>query len=299
MEVVKLNGATKGYIWGGNKLREYGKTSKDSVIAESWELSYHPHGQCMIDSGKYKGELLSYIATNDDLGKNIFNHKFFPVLIKLIDANDDLSIQVHPDDEYALKHENSYGKEEMWYVVDADENAKLYVGFARDLEEKELRERIKNNNLIEVMNAISVKKGDCYLIKSGTVHAIGKGCLINEIQENSDLTYRIYDYGRRDANGNLRELHIDKALKVLNLKRMVPENIKSNRLMKNKYFEVEKIENAKEIIADENSFVAFTVLQGDGFVNDIPYKKGDTFFVPANKKAVITGDNLLIATKIA
>ena len=298
MEVIKLKAKIKDYIWGGHRLLSYGKESTGTVIAESWELSYFEGMESLVDSGSDKGRKLCDIATEMDLGSNIKNHKFFPILIKLIDANKDLSVQVHPSDEYALKYENSYGKTEMWYVVDASENAMLHIGFNKDVSKAEVEERINNNTIMDVMNHIKVKPGDCYFIPSGTLHAIGEGCLIIEIQENSNLTYRAYDYDRRDANGNRRELHIEKALKVINYSKTNINNLQSNPLMDNEYFKVCKYNNPKSIKADSSSFVSFTILDGSGDVNGIKFNKGDTFFVPAGKEAYINGDAFVVTTSI-
>ena len=298
METVKLKAKTKDYLWGGKRLFDYHKESTASIIAESWELSYFEGMECLIDSGSEKGRKLCDIATKDDLGSNIYNHKFFPILIKLIDSNKDLSVQVHPSDEYALKYENSYGKTEMWYVIDAEEDAKLYIGFNKDVTKEEVEARIKDSTIMEIMNHINVKAGDCYYIPSGTLHAIGKGCFITEIQENSNLTYRVYDYDRVDDKGNKRELHIDKALKVINYSKTVLNNLQSDELVNNDYFKVIKMHNPKVIEADSKSFISFTILEGKGYVNDIAFDKGDTFFVPAGNKAMIKGDAFIIATSI-
>lgn len=297
MEVVKLKAKTKDYLWGGHRLFEYGKEGKD-IIAESWELSFFEGMESIIDSGQEKGRKLCDISTQIDLGSNIKHHKFFPVLIKFIDANKDLSVQVHPSDEYALKYENSYGKTEMWYVIDAEKDAKLYIGFNKDVDKDEVTRRINDNTIMDIMNHVNVKSGDCYFIPSGTLHAIGKGCLIIEIQENSNLTYRVYDYDRRDANGNPRELHIEKALKVINFKKTELNNIKSTILADNEYFKVTKMVNPKSIKADEKSFVSLSVLNGEGDINGIKFKKGNTFFIPANNEAIINGDAEIITTSI-
>ena len=298
METLKLKPVTKGYIWGGTRLFEYGKESNDPIIAETWELSFYPGSESIVDSGNNKGKLLPEVVSEKELGYNVKKHPFFPVLIKLIDANKDLSIQVHPSDEYALKYENSYGKTEMWYVVEAKENAKLHIGFNKDVSKQEIEERIKNNTLLEVMNHISVKPGDCFFIPSGTIHAIGEGCLVIEIQENSNLTYRVYDYGRVGNDGKPRELHIEKALKVLNLSKMEINNIQTHILADYKYFKVTKEENVKEIVANDDSFVSFTVIEGSGQVDDMPFSKGDTFFIPAGNKARLSGNFKIITTKI-
>ena len=187
MKTVKLKAKTKDYLWGGHKLFDYGKEGND-IIAESWELSYFEGMESIIDSGEDKGKKLCDVVTKKELGTNIEKYPFFPMLVKLIDSAQNLSIQVHPDDDYARKYENSYGKNEMWYVVGAEKDAKLYIGFNKDVSKDELVNRIENNTLLDVMNHILVKPGDAYYIPAGTIHAIGKGCFILEIQQNSNLT---------------------------------------------------------------------------------------------------------------
>jgi len=298
METVKLKAKTKDYIWGGKRLFNYGKVSDTDIIAESWELSFFKDMESLIDSGKDIGKKLSDIASEKDLGKNVQKYPFFPVLIKLIDANDNLSVQVHPSDEYALEHENSYGKTEMWYVLEAKEGSFLHVGLNKDVTEDEVRERIKDNTIMDIMNHIEVKPGDCFFIPSGTLHAIGKGVMVIEIQENSNLTYRVYDYDRRDKNNNPRELHIEKALKVMNYKKAKIVNIQDEVLADYKYFKVKKLSNPCVIEAPLDSFASFTIIEGEGRVDDIAFKKGDTFFVPAGKVANINGKTKVILTTI-
>lgn len=298
METVKLLTTTKSYIWGGDRLFKFGKKSSEDIIAESWELSFYPGSESIINSGKDLGKKISEVASKTDLGTSAIKFPFFPVLIKMIDAKNDLSIQVHPSDEYALKNENSFGKTEMWYVLDAEKGAQLHIGFSKDVSDKEVRERIENNTLTEVMNHIDVKPGDCYFIPSGTLHAIGKGCLIVEIQENSNLTYRVYDYGRVGADGKPRELHVEKALKVLDFNKLNPINIQGETLADCPYFNVKRMCNVEKLEADNNSFMSFTVLKGKGKVNDIDYDAGDTFFIPAGKQASITGNPEIIITKV-
>ena len=219
MSVLKLIAPCKDYIWGGNRLREeYGKKLDSDKIAESWELSCHKDGQSVIDGGEFDGKTLSEFIEKKGriavLGTNCERFEYFPILIKLIDAKDNLSVQVHPSNEYALKVEGEYGKTEMWYIVDCNEGAELLYGFKHEISRDEFAERIKNNTLLEVANNVPVHKGDVFFIESGTLHAIGKGILIAEIQQNSNTTYRVYDYGRVGKDGKPRELHIEKALDV-------------------------------------------------------------------------------------
>ena len=185
MKNLKLIPEIKDNIWGGRKLIEkYGKETDSKIAAEAWELSYHKDGTTRLENGK----LISEELTREEIGSNCEGFPFFPVLVKLIDAKDDLSVQVHPSDEYALKNENSFGKTEMWYIVEADDGAGIYLGFKNDVTREEYEEAIKNNTLAELLNFIPVKAGDCFFIPSGTIHAIGGGCLICEIQQNSNLT---------------------------------------------------------------------------------------------------------------
>ena len=298
MEIVKLKGAVKDYLWGGNRLFKFGKTSTSSIIAESWEISFRDEGATIINSGTNSNKLLKDIATISDLGTKVSNFAFFPILNKLIDAKDNLSIQVHPNDEYALKNENSYGKTEMWYVVDAEEDSVLYIGFNKDVTDEEIKEKIVDNTLIEILNKIHVKPNDCFFVPSGIVHAIGKGCLIYEIQENSNLTYRIFDYGRKDKNGNNRELHIEKALQVINKKKFKPVNIQSDHLAKCEYFVVNKLVNPRLIKAPKDSFLVCTVINGNGKINDLNANQGDSFFFPCGEKANVNGDMTIITTNV-
>lgn len=219
--MVRLLPAFKDYLWGGTKLRDiYHKQCDYDIIAESWELSAHPAGQSIIAegpySGMYFGDYINRIGP-DALGWKCQAFEEFPLLVKFIDAKNALSIQVHPNDEYALSNENEYGKNELWYIMDCDENATLYCGVKTKVSRDEILQRVGNNTLTDILNEVKVKKGDAIFVEAGTIHAIGKGIMICEIQQSSNSTYRLYDYGRRDKFGNLRELHLDKALDVVNL----------------------------------------------------------------------------------
>lgn len=292
MEILKLKPACKDYLWGGRRLiEEFGKKWEKEKLAETWELSAHKDGPSIILNGKFEGKSLSdflEIEGKEVLGENCKDLREFPILIKLIDANDNLSIQVHPNDDYALKNENQYGKTEVWYVLDATEDAYLYFGFKEEISKEEFKERIENDTLLEVLNKEKVKKGDVFFIPAGTIHAIGAGIMIAEIQQSSNVTYRVYDFGRVDKNGNRRELHIDKAVEVTNLK-------KSERIIKDypviaecDYFKVEKIEGGCfEGRMDRDSFRSLLILEGEGRVKnddtDLSFKKGDSLFLPAGE----------------
>ena len=217
MEPFLLRPVTKDYIWGGTRLREeFGKESDSERIAESWELSCHPDGECVIASGEFSGMKLSeFVRMHPEaVGNGFRSEDRFPVLVKLIDAKADLSIQVHPDDEYATAHEGDSGKTEMWYIIDADEGAEIVYGFREKLTSEQFRQAIDDNSLMEKVKRVPVKAGDVFFIKPGTLHAIGKGIVLAEIQQSSNVTYRVYDYGRLGTDGKPRELHISKAVEV-------------------------------------------------------------------------------------
>ena len=298
MEIKKLYPVCKDYLWGGNKLKEsYGKECSFAPCAESWELSFHPDGKTKLCDGKTLEESL----TSEELGTNILDFPFFPVLIKLIDAQKNLSIQVHPSDDYAQRNENSFGKTEMWYVVEATAGAGIYLGFRRDVTKEEYESAIRENTLTELLNFYPVQAGDCYFIPAGTVHAIGAGCLICEIQQNSNLTYRVYDYGRRDKNGNLRELHIDKAMLVTDFKKFEPKKFPDHILGISKYFNAQKIvvDGDVSLQANEKSFHCITCIGGDGQINGEKIRRGDSFFVPAGFGTYpLTGNMTVIFTDI-
>ena len=300
MDTVKLKPAVKSYIWGGTNLKKCGKESKEDIISETWELSFHDDGLSLVDSEIYKGKTLKEVVKKDDLGTNVSTFTFFPCLIKLIDSASPLSVQVHPSDEYALKNENSYGKTEMWYILDHEKDAGIYVGFKNNETQSDVEKALNNGTILDKLNFFKVKKGECYFIKSGTIHAIGKGVTLIEIQQNSNLTYRLYDYNRKDKNGNTRELHISKALKVIDYNKYVPITFNEGIIGTCKYFTSKKVEFKNEYVIenDEKSFSSITFIDGLGTVNDIKFKKYDTFFVPANKKAIIKGNGEFIITKV-
>ena len=319
MRIEKLSPAFQDYLWGGTKLRDvYGKNCDFDKVAESWELSTHPAGESKIAEGEFQGLTLSeYIAKmgKSVLGTNCEAFESFPVLIKFIDAKDALSIQVHPSDEYALRVEKEYGKTEMWYVMDCEPGAFLYFGVNREITKEEFRGRIENNTVLEVLNRVDVHPGDVFFIESGTVHAIGAGILICEIQQNSNCTYRVYDYDRRGQDGKPRELHIEKALEVSRLTpsdtadkqgtvEAIPGGTK-RRLASCKYFTTEKLEVSGEmtLFSGEESFLSLIVLTGKadiaGQENTVNAKAGDSIFIPAGAGQVtVTGDCQVILTTV-
>lgn len=291
MSILKLKPQGKDYLWGGRRLiEEYGKDFPGDILAETWELSCHFDGPSTIVNGESAGKTLQeYIAEQgtEILGRKAADKEQFPLLIKFIDAKEDLSIQVHPEDAYALLHEGQYGKTEMWYVIDCEENSYIYYGFSKQITKEEFERRIRNKTLLEVLNKVYVKKGDVFIIEPGTLHAIGGGNLIAEIQQNSNVTYRVYDYGRVGKDGKERELHIDKALDVTKCVPSRKDYDFGSHLAACAYFVVDKIEvdGRFQGLATEDSFVSVLVLEGNGKISSdresIAIKKGDSIFLEA------------------
>lgn len=301
----------KDYLWGGSRLREeWGKDIALTPLAETWECSTHPDGVSMVASGVHEGQPLTDVLQQhpEYLGTHPRTEGELPILIKFIDAKQDLSVQVHPDDEYAATHEKgSLGKTEMWYVLDADENAQIVYGFARDLDKDTIRESLADGSVEKYLQKVAVQKDDVFYIEAGTVHAIGAGTLIAEIQENSNLTYRLYDYDRIDKNGKKRSLQTQKALDVVNCKGSAEpkqplrvlkykRGCASELLCRCKYFQVERylLNSSKEQIAipfqtESNSFKALLCTEGEGVLRDeegnmLSIHRGDCVFVPANSE---------------
>lgn len=295
MALLKLRPSYKDYLWGGHRLVEkYNKEFDGDVLAESWELSCHPDGPSYIANGSYAGKTLQeYIDLEGKkvLGSNCQKFEEFPILAKFIDAKDNLSIQVHPDNEYALKNEGQYGKTEMWYIMDCEEGAFLYYGFKKEVSKEEFEERIKTDTLLEVLNAVPVQKGDVLFIEAGTIHAIGKGIVIAEIQQNSNVTYRVYDFGRVGKDGKKRELHIDKAVEVTNRVPISRKNTCYPHIASCDYFTVDclnmdgKLMSSMKGSVGEESFASILIMEGEGTIScggeTIPYRKGDSFFMSA------------------
>ena len=212
LEPLKLKATFKDYIWGGTKLKtKYGKKTDLFPVAESWELSCHKDGLSIVNGGEFDGETLAVVIEKnpDILGTNC-KSKELPILIKLIDAADNLSVQVHPNDEQAKEWEGQNGKTEMWYVVEADADAKITYGVSEDIDKERLKKEIQNQSVESVLNTVNSKKGDVFFVEAGTIHAIGKGNVIAEIQQNSNVTYRLYDYGRKGKDGKERDYILKK-----------------------------------------------------------------------------------------
>ena len=325
--LVKLNPAFKDNLWGGTKLKEiFGKKCDFDILAESWEMSAHEAGQSIIATGRNKGmlfnEYLSLIG-KENWGWKCRSFEDFPILVKFIDAKDKLSVQVHPDDDYAIANEGQYGKNEVWYVIECEPDSFLYCGFNRDVTKEEVLKRIEDDTILEILNKIPVSKGDVYFIKTGTVHAIGAGIVICEIQQSSTCTYRLYDFNRKDKFGDPRELHIDKALEVMNFTKYCPEKIDEDVVNAEgytkrtislcKYFEcaLVDIESSARIMGVEESFTSFLCIEGSGFINisrqnepdtvveTLPFEAGDSLFAPKSTDIFeINGKSRMIITRV-
>ena len=299
-KIYRLTPATKDNLWGGNKLRAYGKNADSEIIAETWELSFTQGGEAKIEDGRTTVEAFP----RDTWGTNAAKFPFFPTLTKFIDAREKLSVQVHPSDEYALKNEGQYGKTEMWYVVEADEGAGLYMGLERRANPDEFLAAVKDGSVEKLLSFKEVKAGDVFFIPSGTIHAIGAGVVIFEIQQNSTLTYRLYDYMRRDKAGNLRELHVEKAMSVcdLDVYKEAPRVENSPEIIgKCEYFETAKYKlnfTNLPLFVDESSFLSVTCVAGEGTIDGEKIAKGDSFFIPAGAGDILItgGENLEILT---
>ncbi len=301
MSILKLTPSCKDYLWGGEKLRtEFGVKSDLNPLAEAWVLSCHPDGPSYLPDGT---TLQQYIDAHPGcLGTDCEKFEQFPILTKFIDAKNNLSIQVHPSNAYAQEHEHQYGKTEMWYVLEAEPGAMLYYGFDHEISREEFSRRIADNTLTEVLNAVPVEKGDCFFIPSGTLHAICKGIVVAEVQQNSNITYRVYDYGRKGADGKPRALHVDKALDVTRREPPRPQDFHGH-LAQCEYFTVDKFSNAYQETVDESSFVSLLITEGEGVLTcgseTFPCKKGDSFFLPAGSGAVkAEGAFELLRTKV-
>lgn len=305
MFLLKLKPVKKQIMWGGEKLsRFYGIGEKGENIAEAWELTCRGDGDNVISGGEYDGRLFSeYLSEHPASVGSDFSGDRFPLLIKLIDARADLSIQVHPDDGYAAEHTDDYGKTEMWYIVEADEGAHIIYGMKKDYTRRELTEAIEKGTLEDCMNYVPVKAGETYFIPSCKVHAICSGILIAEIQQNSNITYRVYDYNRRGKDGQLRQLHVEQALDCI--ERFDENKIKNTPsgdcIASCEYFTVRvlNVTGEEKVSVTEKSFVHFLCIEGEGEMlrgdEKMSIKKGESVFAPASSCEVkIVSENAKI-----
>lgn len=301
---LKFKPIYKDKIWGGNRLKsELNKTGASDICGESWEISCVENEVSLVENGFLKGNNLQELIEvymGDLVGEKVYE-KFgdeFPLLIKYIDASDVLSVQVHPDDKLAKERHNAYGKTEMWYVIDAVSNSELISGFKRDITRKEYIEHYNSKTLNEILNYEKVKKGDVFFIPAGRIHAIGAGILLAEIQQTSDITYRVYDWDRVDDKGNPRELHNDLAIDAIDMKSYatyktdyVIEKNKPSKVIHCEYFNTDIISFDEEIMKDYNlidSFVIYMCIEGEFSIDhtedSISITKGETVLIPADLK---------------
>ncbi len=291
----------KERLWGGNKLHTLlGKDSSGDTVGESWEISAVPGDVSVVANGKLKGRSLQDLVetyTDKFLGKHIFERfgTAFPILIKFIDAKHDLSIQLHPDDELAKRRHNSFGKTEMWYIMQADTDAQLIIGFNEDVSKKTYQQHLKNNTLTDILHYEPVKEGDAFFISPGKVHAIGGGIVLAEIQQTSDITYRIFDFNRRDKNGKLRELHTKQALDAIDYKKKADFKLKYKKTQNKPatiascpYFTTNYLHlknTLKHVFTGRDAFTVYMCVEGDlkvtGAGETVRLKKGETLLIPA------------------
>jgi mannose-6-phosphate isomerase len=290
----------KERIWGGTKLKSYlNKPITSEITGESWEISSVENDVSVVSNGDFKGKSLNELINEfpeEILGTKVYATfgKQFPLLFKYLDAREDLSIQLHPNDELAKKRHNSFGKTEMWYVMQADDEAKLIVGFKEKSAPKTFIKHLENKTLLDILDNKKVKSGDVFMLNTGTIHALGAGILIAEIQQTSDITYRVYDFDRVDAQGNRRELHVDLALEALNYDKVEAqrfydkqENV-SNEVINCQYFTTHFIPLNGNFKVNKNndSFTVYMCVEGrfelvyDGSIH--AYQKGDTVLIPAS-----------------
>ncbi len=314
---IKLQPVFKEIVWGGNRLKnDYGFKSDLKNIAEAWMLCARNDGDNIVVNGEYESKSFTELVKEHKelLGTKGEKYEEFPLLIKFIDAKADLSVQVHPDDEYAKKYENSYGKTEAWYILDCDEGAQLIYGFNKELTRDEFKKSIEDNTFLDYVNKVNVKKGDVFFIEAGTLHAIGGGILLAEVQQNCNTTYRVYDYGRL-VDGKPRELHVEKALDVTDTvpptrsgdadgEKTALDGAVSQDLCSCAFFKMSTldVDGTYTFNVDNESFVSLLVTKGEGTVECggtvVEIASGNSIFVPANAgKVVLKGSfEVLVST---
>lgn len=306
MYPLKFHPILKERLWGGQKLKAVlGKDIPNDITGESWEISTVKGDVSLISNGKYAGTSLQELidkSPEDLLGKSVFERfgKEFPILIKFIDAKLDLSIQLHPNDKLAKERHNSFGKTEMWYIMNADDDAKLIVGFNQDVTKEEYNKSLKNDKLLELLNYENVNEGDAFFINTGKIHAIGAGVLLAEIQQTSDITYRVFDFNRRDKNGNLRELHTEQALDAIDYEKKDDFKVhysdmknEINDMVKCPYFTTKFLNLSKDFeqdISQRDSFTIYMCVGGSASVENEDgretIKNGETVLIAASNNHI-------------
>ncbi|WP_091608868.1 type I phosphomannose isomerase catalytic subunit [Maribacter dokdonensis] len=319
MHPLKFKPILKERLWGGTKLKEvFGKPIESDITGESWELSTVPGDISVVANGSLEGKSLQELIDSNGeelLGKSVVERfgKEFPILIKFIDAKQDLSIQLHPNDALAKERHNSFGKTEMWYIMDADPKAELIVGFNKDVTKEEYAESVANDTLLDLLNYEQVKEGDTFFINTGKIHAIGAGVMLAEIQQTSDVTYRVFDFNRKDKDGNLRELHTDLALDAVDYEKKDDfkvsyshEKNEVNTMVDCPYFKtnfIELTENLELDTVNRDSFTIFMCVGGEAKIStaegEVAIKSGETALLPASTQKISlqsTGAKLLEVT---
>ena len=297
MEPLFLDSPMHEKIWGGNRLKtEFGYDIPSEYTGEYWAISAHPNGVSYVKNGKYAGfHLAELYKDNPELFGNP-KTSVFPLLTKILDANDWLSVQVHPDDAYGLEHEGELGKTECWFVLQADEETKMVMGHHAKTKE-EFVKAIENDDYDNLLNSFKIKAGDFFYIPSGTLHAICSGSLIYEAQQSSDITYRVYDYHRKDADGNERQLHVQQSIDVTNVpadidqNKEFPQTILENgtktRYVDSEFFKVDRYQlNGKNVIKNDEPFMMVSIIEGTGIFEGNEVKKGDHFVICSDQKEV-------------
>ena len=302
--IFKFKPILKGKVWGGEKLTTILRKGEGEKLGESWELSGVDDNISIVANGELNGISLRELikeCKGDLVGEKVYSRfgNDFPLLFKFIDAREDLSVQLHPDDLLAQDRHNSYGKTEMWYILDAEKDARLILGFNQKMTEATYLKHLSENNITEILHSEKVKKGDAFYLKPGTVHAIGAGVLLAEIQQTSDITYRIYDWDRPDTDGKLRELHTDLALRAIDFNspnarlEYSEEKDKTVRIFKSTYFETNKLDLSNSFTKDLSqidSFVVYMCLEGSAVIetenSSEEISKGETVLIPANSRQI-------------
>ena len=301
--VLKMDPVFKEMIWGGSKLKDiYGYEIPSDHTGECWAISAHKNGDCTIANGEYAGKSLAWLFENHRELFGDIEGTQFPLLVKIIDAKNDLSVQVHPDDAYAGKYENSLGKTECWFVLQADEGTKMVMGHHAKTKE-EFVKAIEEDDYDNLLNSFQIQKGDFFYIPSGTLHAICSGSLIYEAQQSSDITYRVYDYHRKDQDGNERQLHVKQSIDVTN----VPANVEQNKTfaesnlangtkttyVESEFFKVDRYQmDGENTIANDAPFQMVSVIGEEGKIGEFHVKMGDHFIICSDQKETIFDGNM-------
>ena len=303
--ILKMKPVFKEMIWGGHKLRDvYGYDIPSDHTGECWAISAHKNGDCTIDGGEFEGKTLSWLFDNHrELFGNIEGDQF-PLLVKIIDAKNDLSVQVHPDDAYAKANEDSLGKTECWYVLQAEEGTKMVMGHHAETKEDFVK-AIEEDDYDHLLNSFQIKEGDFFYIPSGTLHAICSGSLIYEAQQSSDITYRVYDYHRKDADGKERELHVKQSIDVTTVpsdnsgkqtfEKTALSNGEKTRYVESEFFKVDKYQmNGENVVVNDAPFQMVSILDGEGTMDGAEIRKGEHFIICSDQKETCFCGNMEI-----